>query len=391
MKKALGCTSCMTPSPGWRASVTAILVSALIRAGLTGSHLRSWMSDGKVICEELKKLAKPIIKPTLRREVWQLWMKHSLQLHGAAPLIVPPEPPHCSWRCELCDQTFLSKRALAMHAVKIHDYQAVVKHYAVDGMCANCGRLFHCRARLCAHLRHSTECLQRIRAAFPALANEEIEQLNELDRQYAREMKQQGWLPTKAKLPVSRAYGPSLPPADSEDAAVMLRKWTQRQETTSSVRFEGLAGVCTQIDDRETMPHFPPVASAEHTDLCFIMHSVHGEEHGHHGCFSMAGLARLYASLHLKTLCFIHFFSGYRREGDLQHQIDNHFIQGHYHIFCISIDFCLQGGCCDLTTSTSRTFWTKQIQSGAVFGVGGGPPCEFFCRKAHGRRATSPT
>lgn len=42
----------------------------------------------------------------------------------------------------------------------------------------------------------------------------------------------------------------------------------------------------------------------------------------------MQGLARLYAQLHIKTLCFVHFFSGHRRVGDLQHQIDSHHVQG---------------------------------------------------------------
>ena len=29
-----------------------------------------------------------------------------------------------------------------MHAVQMHDYQTIVKHYATDGTCANCGRLY---------------------------------------------------------------------------------------------------------------------------------------------------------------------------------------------------------------------------------------------------------
>lgn len=158
----------------------------------------------------------------------------------------------------------------------------------------------------------------------------------------------------------------------------MMQKWGARQEHHGCRLFDGLEGFCEHREAEEpSLPgqlHAIPGAS----DMHFIMHSVTGTENGHNGCFSMTGLARFFAQLHLKTLCFVHFFSGYRREGDLQHRIENHIIQGHFHIFCISIDFCLQGEAGDLATGRSRTFWTDRIKSGAIFGVGGGPPCETY-------------
>ena len=109
------------------------------------------------------------------------------------------------------------------------------------------------------------------------------------------------------------------------------------------------------------------------------MHLDEGVEHGDAGCFSMHGLARIFAQLHIKTFCFIHFYSGYRREGDLQRQIDHHEVQGCcQNFFCISVDFCLQGEGCNLTTARSRAFWSSQSKSRAVVGVGGGPPCETY-------------
>eukprot|EP00435_Cladocopium_sp_Y103_P041009 s1179_g11.t1 len=116
----------------------------------------------------------------------------------------------------------------------------------------------------------------------------------------------------------------------------------------------------------------------EVSDIAFLVQSAQGHLHGHVGVFSMAGLARMHAVLHINTLCFVHFYSGYRRVGDLQYHIESHAIQGVYQIFCLSIDFCLHGETNDLASQRTRQFWTKQIPGGAVLGVGGGPPCETF-------------
>ena len=310
--------------------------------------------------------------------VWQMWLRRALRTSGVEMPVAVVSPSQQQWRCGICNSLFDSKRALAMHAAQKHDYQAVVKHFALDGMCSNCGKLFHCRARLCAHLRHSEDCLLRIRAAFPPLPADELAALNEADRVSARALKQQGWLPTKACLPAVRACGPCLPPPSSEDADILLQKWRHRLGYDGCRLFDGLEGFCEHPDDNVRLLPGPPECDQPADTMPFIMHSVTGSEHGQDGCFSMTGLARIYAQLHLKTLCFVHFYSGFRREGDIQHQIENHIIQGHFHVFCISIDFCLQGDAGDLTTSRSRAFWTDKIKNGAIFGVGGGPPCETF-------------
>ena len=142
--------------------------------------------------------------------------------------------------------------------------------------------------------------------------------------------------------------------------------------------FDGLQGVCPVPASEGDLPQVPPPPGPGDADISFIMHSAAGAEHGIDGAFSMGGLARLFAQLHIKTLCFVHFFSGHRRVGDLQHQIESHFIQDHTQLFCLSVDFCLQGEEGNLVTAKSRTFWAQQIKSGAIIGCGGGPPCETF-------------
>lgn len=111
-----------------------------------------------------------------------MWLRRAIKISGVELNVAAASAPQQQWRCGICDSLFDTKRALAMHTTQKHEYQAVVKHYALDGMCSNCGKLFHCRARLCAHLRHSEDCLLRIRAAFPPLPADELAALNEADR-----------------------------------------------------------------------------------------------------------------------------------------------------------------------------------------------------------------
>ena len=85
----------------------------------------------------------------------------------------------------------------------------------------NCCREFHSRARLRAHLRTSPLCLARLRACFPPLKDEQMSQLDVADRAKAADLKRQGWLPTKALLPVARVYGPALPEEASEASQTM--------------------------------------------------------------------------------------------------------------------------------------------------------------------------
>jgi hypothetical protein len=310
--------------------------------------------------------------------VWNAWLQGSLARHGVEVVASSGGVQSAQWQCLQCEQLFSSRRALAMHSAKRHGYKTLVKHFAVDGTCPNCARVFHSRVRLCCHLRTATVCLERIRASFPPLSVDTMKTLDATDREHAHCMHQQGWLASKAKLPALRGQGPSLPPAGSPEAALMLNKWSSRVDVETNPAYDALEGICLQQGDQSPRrEHEPDVAPADE-QMAFVMHSAGGNEHGHGGRFSLHGLARLYATLHIRTLCFIHMFSGFRRQGDLQHCVERHWVQGIHHVFCISVDFCLQGSDGDLSSSQNLAFWKRQVSSGAVFGMGGGPPCETF-------------
>ena len=302
-------------------------------------------------------------------EVWQAAFSCQMQQDGVR---FPGEaqPVHHRWQCDLCDAAFQTKRALAMHATKRHGYRTLVKHYAFDSICANCCRDFHGRARLCPHLRAAPLCLHRLRACFPPLSLEQMQALDAQDQQLARVLKQQGWLPTKALQPVLRAIGPPLPDEGSPDAIAMHVRWLQRAGGGDLHALDALSGHCLDQDP----PAEPP--DAQEPDVVFVYQSPAGEQIGQCGCFSLGGLARLHALLHIRTLCFVHVYSGCRRPGDLQWHIEAHHVQEAMQVFCISVDYCLQADKGDLAGEHSTKWWANQILKGAVFGLGGGPPCE---------------
>ena len=72
------------------------------------------------------------------------------------------------------------------------------------------------------------------------------------------------------------------------------------------------------------------------------------------------------------------FFSGYRRQHDIHHILDQHVHRTGAHVCTISVDLCLQRQHTDLATHQSVHWWTARIRAGQVISAGGGPPCETF-------------
>ena len=314
-------------------------------------------------------------KALAQQLVWEKSVEAQLSRDGALAPLDAVQAVSEPWACDKCDMVFASKKALAVHATKVHQYRALVQHFALDGTCPCCCRLFHQRSRLMAHLRTMSSCMDQLRACFPPLPEATIKELNNLDAAHTREMKAQGWFGTRALQPALRGIGPPLPAPGSPEAAAMLRKWTLRRPPDPAPMFEALAGHCDAPAGAAKNPEASPVD--ENAPICFVA-QARGHLSGKDERYAMGGLARLHATLHIRTMCFIHFFSGYRRESDLQACIEGHWVQGITQLFCVSVDYCLQNADGDLTSEANQKWWTDRICSGAICGVGGGPPCETY-------------
>jgi hypothetical protein len=312
-------------------------------------------------------------------KLWTLRMQNHLSKYEVLPSF-HSAPQHQVWKCGLCDSSFHTKKALAVHARHKHQYKTLLKFYVLGDQCQACGKMFFCRARLLAHVGNSENCKATYFACFVPASEDTVEQIECEDLEQNRILKSQGWLPSKAFLPVTVAYGPLLPPHDSCGARDMQAKWLLRTQIPGRA-FEGLEGFCEHTD----------VASAEETDvLPFLMQTNGGYLKGHAGVFQHYGLAAEAARLHITSLVFVHFFSGFRRCGDLQHCIEHHAVEEGRHMFCLSVDICLAKQHSDLTDSKTKQFWISRILSGQIIGIGGGPSCETWSAARHGPEGPPP-
>ena len=279
-----------------------------------------------------------------------------------------PETP--KWQCLKCHKAFPTKTGLAMHAVHAHGYKRRVKFWVAGDECLACGKKFFTRTRALVHVQATQSCFQVLTACFPPMLDEEVASLDEQDRQESAVLKAQGWLPTKALLPVLRVPSVGLPPPGSADAARMRDKCLARnpQDDRAFLQLEGCC-VNAEADMDE--------ARIDDSVLGFVGNSAGGMCEGALGIFCQEGLTMLCAQISLKAKIFLHVFSGFRRRDDLQEQLESLSTDGTV-IHCVSLDICLARANADLLSGETLKFWRGKMYDGWVAGVGGGPPCETF-------------
>ena len=79
----------------------------------------------------------------------------------------------------------------------------------------------------------------------------------------------------------------------------------------------------------------------------------------------------------------MHFFSGYRRKGDIHEILEHRQVATGVEIFVLSVDMCIQREQGNLIAPMAHRFWARCIASGQIVGAGGGPPCETFSAARH--------
>ena len=302
-------------------------------------------------------------------KVWQTSMLSRLE---QVECYVAPSPPvpvgH--WQCEFCDAQFKSRRALAMHSSKVHGYTRRSKYFIDSDVCHACLKKYHTLARAITHLDHNPRCATILDACFGPLPEEEVAASTEALREHAVELRQAGWQPTKAFYPVVRVQGPRLPEVGSVDALIMRTKWDERRDPgTGLLQLRGFAV-------GNTADCSLPLPQGSGGLVSFVMNTYGGKIDGALGCAQEQGLSFLCAQINVRSLFFVHFFSGFRRRGDLQHWLEDEIIGDGYNIYCLSVDICLCRDNFDLMDKKALNFWVDKARSGHIIGGGGGPPCE---------------
>ena len=205
-----------------------------------------------------------------------------------------------NWKCTLCGDGFASRKALAVHARHKHQYRTKIKYFVFGDECSACGKKYFCRARLLAHIVTSTACRETYFDCFMPASEDEVDRIEEEEREQARNLRAQGWFPSKAFLPVVRFSGPLLPGSGTAEAAQMQAKWSRRINQ-AGCRFEGLDGFCEQHTEKQC---------EEVAILPFLFQSDGGKLQGDAGVFQQFGLAAEAARLHISCFTFILFLVG---------------------------------------------------------------------------------
>ena len=332
----------------------------------------NWKGRVKKTC----KLALAFHRAKAEHNIWQRHFDAGLASMGVTmPSPAPPAPIAMQWQCDLCQKAFPTTRALAMHAARSHGYKKKVRYYAVGDTCQACCLCFHTRKRLSIHLEKQQRCYSAVVACWPPMPTAQVDELDAVDRDTEAKLRQQGWWASKAFQPVQVTLGPTLPPEGSPEAQLMFDRMQARRPSDETA-FTQLQGTC--ITPAASTATNAPQLWFTHDDLpAFVMQSVRGVDAGG-GAFSMEGLAKQTAILHVRALVVVHFFSGFRRMGDIHHVVDHFVAQSGLQIFMLSVDLCMQRKSGDLATPKACRWWKDRVLSGQVVAAGGGPPCETF-------------
>eukprot|EP00438_Fugacium_kawagutii_P026552 Skav203810 [mRNA] locus=scaffold1236:317608:322820:- [translate_table: standard] len=307
--------------------------------------------------------------------LWNLSFDSVVRQYGGVVPDSPSSPPLCSWACDFCDARFASKNALAMHSAKVHGYRNITHFFAIDGQCPACVRDFHTRPRLRSHLAASPHCLPVLRACFAPLTDEAVQQLDSVDLEAAQALQKEGWHSTKALLPRAKCSGPALPLPGSPEAALMLERSLARSAPGDRAFVQMVGRQCGSIAADEFQVPPSPV-----DDLPpFVLQSAGGSNVAD-GRMAHRNLATEYARCHFKHFVVVHFFSGFRRDRDIHHIVEQAAVDAGVCVMVLSVDLCMQREAvhADLSTLASTTWWLDRVRSGQVIAAGGGPPCETY-------------
>ena len=285
-------------------------------AGDTDAWLDSIRKDTDIFLKKLTaawKRHKEWRLEELRRREW------ARELLKQDPV---PEPPTQLdvVLCYDCGEVFPSVQAWRTHRTQKHTVRYDAQRYAIGGYCAACGRHQRSRARLLYHLRYSSKaCLRTLARIMEPLSPEEVEALKARDAVDRQALKEAGYHPEKALQPVDRRAGPRMHrPGDGRGDAPPPA-WT------------------TLEVEKQTCSSRP-------------QHNLHTNHF------------------------VLHLFSGQRRAGDLQMQIEE--LCRDRAVWVLSLDVCNDEVWGDMSRPATIREWVRRIHEGQVVGVAGGPPCE---------------
>ena len=361
-------------------------------------HYQDWQAWIQVMVATPGKW-KNLVKKAADRYQWyrhrharvRLWKQNLLRNLQEAGLIRAPERELQGRNvCLLCKKVFTQKRAWFLHANIKHNYLSKQGRVAVGRYCFLCQKLYANCQRLQNHLRYSTRC----REYFKGMQDAGVD-LGEHQTALPQQHEQCPWIPFEIPLADESNFSAS---SDSKEVYEGLRTTLltfvpceTEQETADQLigalkeillevhPFEDILAGFNQWKDtlkestdaviRNTIPHLE-LWLAQHFDDTpleglYIQEDVQ--------ILRAESCQRGYVP---QELLFLHFYSGRRRDGDLQECFEAIPLPPGHILTILSIDTQVDPVNCDLLDWEKQQRWLTIIQRGEVAGIGSGPPCE---------------
>ena len=387
----------------------------------------------------LKKARQRRILQCIRTTYVATWHERALQDLADQGIRIPlapiststAKPPSraSSFPCLKCKMAFATKAAWAVHCFRKHGRHASVRYLADGRTCDICGKLYLSTFRLNQHLRYSDQCAKQLaargvyNAPLPSIGSR-IWQQEELDDRCP-------WLYTEGPRLLPRHLAATTLSSEQEDffnalcsleeeafdcdynPSTFADDWTMAvyqlcletsfgldalDQTLSyyldffEFRFpqriqpayvkEFLRVVVTIKGMASTEFFLPGIAVQKSTEQP-IQEDYEARLRRLDKEALAAHIGNPLMLPRYSQPIFLHLYSGHRREGDLQAQLENIDWSPRLRPIIVSLDLQVDASRCNMMDSAQQEFWLKCAKEGKIDGGLGGPPCETWSAARH--------
>jgi hypothetical protein len=114
------------------------------------------------------------------------------------------------FRCDICDTSYGSARAVAAHNAQKHGYRRNEVRFAEGDTCQRCMKVFHTRPRLAGHFVKAPACLAAHMSCFVPLSDEDLSTFSREDAGARTALRNKGFCTVKAEQPSVQVSGPAI-------------------------------------------------------------------------------------------------------------------------------------------------------------------------------------
>eukprot|EP00438_Fugacium_kawagutii_P011908 Skav219189 [mRNA] locus=scaffold648:700154:705535:+ [translate_table: standard] len=311
------------------------------------------LSDFISLCERsphrarglLRKAQSAALNMRIRAQGVQVWhrrLREQLQVLGYHDppdsaddaAFVGADEDHEGFLCPVCAKHFQTPHQVATHMMRAHNIHADHYLWATRTSCLCCMQEFHSTKRLSAHFQHGgLRCLEQLKLRYhdPQLLADDHR------------------TPDMDHVPFAPIEGPveewCATTVDEHRGWIHKPRRPAPKPMMKRIRNEAA---------RLITPAFPSVL-----DVTQVQIPRH---------------------IPMPTQFIVHFFSGRRREGDLQFHLESQASDRGLLIKVLSLDVAVDATLGNLATDQAFTFWNGEARRGFIHSFVAGPPCETFTK-----------